>query len=448
MACLTDILEVNQQEFERHTDFNIRAGYNLLVFGPSGGGKTAIVRQACERNHSLLSWCNLSVNERPDIQGWPKVSPDGLVAEFATPTYLPLPETRNREEKIALQAALEVLDKKNSVLEVVKARIEEIQSMEKNVVLSKALPYLKTLNAPNMKDLISEISRIEKEVQDKQQKVTLMFDEADKAPHEVLQPLLELLQFHTLNGRKVSIHSCVLTCNMPDENAHTEKLSHAITNRTFIYKMYLDFDVWRKWAVPNGVHPLIVGYLASHKENFHKKPSNNDDTAYAHPSPRAWTEASDSLFKLEKDSVLGNLGKRDETEMQSALIAGKVGHKAALDFEIWLKHYQKLDPMVEQIVSKGTSPNLKDLGLEERLILAISACARINNELKPNNKEKILKVCKNVFVWLKELDIDLQTAGVRNTLDFKTLRQYQITDIPEVMNVFKTIKDRTDNINF
>lgn len=445
---LTDIREINQEELAQLLNFNIKHGFNLMVFGPSGSGKSEMAMQAAKKCNSVLSWCNLSVNERPDIQGYPKANSEGLITEFTYPHYIPLPETQYLQEKMALESTLKILRGQNEFGDVEKQiqdRINQIAKCESVTQLKTAMPFIQSLDGFTSKQFVKYVSDMDKVAQDSTQKITIMFDEADKAPHDVLQPLLELLQFHTLNGKKTAIHSCLVTCNLPDENAHTEKLSHAITNRCFIYKLNVDFDAWRKWAVPHKVHPLIVGFLGSNKDMILKKPNNNDDTAYAHPTPRAWTQASEALYRLEQDPEFASLGDNNLTDLKTTVISGKVGIAAALKFEVWLKHYRNLDPVIEKIVDKGEKPNWGKLNLEEKLVCAIGVCSRLNPELKPNNEEKIKKYVKNIFTWIEDIEIDIQTAGVRNALDYESLQAYGIADYKEATRVFKKIKDKTDN---
>lgn len=445
---LTDIREINQQELEALLNFNIKHGFNLMVFGPTGSGKSEITMQACKKQNAYMTWCNLSVNERPDIQGYPKMNPDAVVTEFTLPEYIPLPETLYIKEKKALQTAVDAIKNVTEFSDVAKqitARLNEIGTFETSTALKRVLPFVQKIDKFNNEQFVDYVTKLDKLAQDNSQKVVVVFDEADKAPHEVMAPLLELLQFHTLNGRKTAIHSCIVTCNLPDENAHTEKLSHAITNRCFIYKMNIDFDAWRKWAVGNKVHPLIVGFLASNKDMIYKRTNNDDDTAYSKPSPRAWTWASNALYKIENDPEFSKMGNDAVVDLMTCIIAGKVGNTAALKFEVWLKHYRELDPVIEAIAEEGKRPKWNDLNLEQKFVCAIGVCSRLNPELKPKNEARIKKLVKNIFEWIGGIDIDVQTAGVRNALDLDLCKQYGIADLPEATKVFKNIKDKTSN---
>jgi hypothetical protein len=277
MGFLNDVPEIDQRRFEVLLDFNIRNKLHTVIFGPSGGGKTAIGNQMANKNNAILHYCNLAVNERPDIQGWPIMSSSGI-AEFATPHYIPLPETVNLEEKKSLNFIQQWIKcnqlTQYNVTSAINNRLVEISRYEDAIAAAKAIPYIINLEFENKDKFIDDIKKAEELAKQNMRKVVVLFDEADKTPHDVLQPLLEILQFGTLNGKALCIDSCILTCNLPDEKAFTENLSHALTSRCFVYKMKLDYNIWAKWARKNNVHPLVIGFTG-HSDYFYKAPTDD-----------------------------------------------------------------------------------------------------------------------------------------------------------------------------
>src|SRR5690606_22553759 len=179
------------------------------------------------------------------------------------------------------------------------------------------------------------------------------------------------------------------------------------------------------------------------KDYLHKKASNHDDTAYAYCSPRSWTSASKSLYAVEDDTRFAFSNDEEKIDFIVTLIAGKVGSEAASKFELWLKYYHKLDPIVDSIVEHGemrnidgSKYNIDNMELDEKLVCAISACSRLNAEFKPNNKDRLYRITKNIFTWLSTIDSETQIAAVRNTLDFEIVKKYELMNIKEFMAVF------------
>jgi MoxR-like ATPase len=78
--------------------------------------------------------------------------------------------------------------------------------------------------------------------------MVLLVDEIDKAKPELQNPLLELFQFHSINGTKLNIQAIIATGNLPEEGAFSQPISHALTNRCKVFKLTHSFESWRDWA--------------------------------------------------------------------------------------------------------------------------------------------------------------------------------------------------------
>ena len=86
-------------------------------------------------------------------------------------------------------------------------------------------------------------------------------------------------------------------------------------------------------------------HFLSRNTNFLlKKPPEGDETAYCHPSPRAWTLAA---------SDLDGTGPESPIEFQELLVAGRVGTGAATKFKVWLEHYRHIAPMIDALIHDG-----------------------------------------------------------------------------------------------
>ncbi|KKN65729.1 hypothetical protein LCGC14_0478680 [marine sediment metagenome] len=85
---LHDIYEITQGSLERLYNFTIDSGGNLIVFGPSGVGKTIMAMQAAKRLETKYIYLNLSVLESPDMIGLPQMKDDRTT--FSPPDFFPL----------------------------------------------------------------------------------------------------------------------------------------------------------------------------------------------------------------------------------------------------------------------------------------------------------------------------------------------------------------------
>jgi hypothetical protein len=267
--------------------------------------------------------------------------------------------------------------------------------------------------------------------------VVLLVDEIDKSKPELQNPLLELFQSHTLNGTKLAIQAIIATGNLPDEGAHSQPVSHALTNRCKVYKLVSSFEPWRQWAQDSGLNAFVVGFLSKNQEFLSRPPVQGDPTAYCRPSPRAWSQAARELdFTTSKDTV----------DFQTLLVAGRVGSEAAAKFRVWLDHYRHLEPIITKLVEDGQHPPMSSFDVDKQFVCAIGATNAITQESKKDTKDKakqqaeVTKIATNVFGWLKTLPTEYQIAAVKSTLSMEIIQKFNLTKIPDVMTTYVAIR--------
>ena len=272
----------------------------------------------------------------------------------------------------------------------------------------------------------------------KPQGVVLIVDEIDKAKPELQNPMLELFQFRSINGRALDIHAIIATGNLPEEGAFSLPVSHALTNRCMVYKVESSFEPWQQWAADSGINGLIVGFLSKNQEYLLMPPPEGDDTAYCHPSPRAWTMAARDLDRVMKESV----------DFQTMLVAGRVGQGAAVKFRVWLDHYRHIEPIIDKLVREGVKPNIDSMTVDRIMVCAIAGCNAISQLCrdthsgaeKTKQEEKILKITKNVFGWLGEIPPEFAIGAVKSVLSMKIIQDWKLTRVPELMSTYVKIR--------
>jgi len=442
---LTNVHTINQKQFKALTKFAIRAGGNVLVLGPSGGGKTIITKEAASEEKCRMIYINLSVLERTDFQGFPVISDDRSLVSYATPDFIPFADTATRDERRSLETFRVTLDDKKdeTVIKYVDNRLVELKAKDDAKALVHAAPYLQKAPAEAIKR-IKELAVFANKTLGTEEPIVFLFDEVDKAATETTQTLLELLQFGSINGRKLNVKASILTGNLPDEHAHTNQISHAISKRCASYQLDLDFNMWREWAFKNGVHDHVIQFLSNEPGFLYKKAPDGDPTAYALPSPRTWTEAARSLQVFDSDPEFNKMPEDKALAFKMDVLAGNVGDGAAAKFNTWFQYYRRFDPIIADLVENGKHPDVSKLQAQEILILAIAACSRVYSELKPNNKKRIDSVTKNVYKWLDTCQSDIQMGAVRLSFggDWDNCHKYDLPKIPEFVSVFKNVKKK------
>jgi MoxR-like ATPase len=451
---LTDVPVINQKSFKAICKLAIRGGGNVLVLGPSGGGKTFIAKEAADEENCRLIYINLSVLERTDFQGFPVISDDKTLVSYATPDFLPFADTATRDERASLQSLIKNLDESKDnkpIITWAQERMSLLDRKDRARAIIDAAPWIAQAAANNksvierFKELLKDISNLLEE----EKPIVFLFDEVDKALTETTQTLLELLQFTSINGRNLNIRACVLTGNLPDEHAHTNQISHAISKRCKTFKLEIDFNQWREWAFKNNVHDHIIQFLSNEPTMIYKTAPDGDVTAYAMPSPRTWTDAAESLANFDADMAMAKLPEDDMMALKFKLVAGCVGDSAAAKFRNWFKYYRQFDPIITDLVENGKMPDVSKNSAQEKLIMAISACSKVYAELKPKNDKRIKQVTKNVYSWIDKLPPDAKMGAVRLSFggDWDNCHKYGLPQIPEFVKVFREIKQKLGDHN-
>jgi hypothetical protein len=264
----------------------------------------------------------------------------------------------------------------------------------------------------------------------------LLFDELDKCSPEITAPLLEILQFRKINGVPLNIVSCVLTSNLIEENAHSNLISSAILDRVAKYILNFDFDQWIDWAKTNGVHDLILGFLRS-------DPSfacgQIEDTAYASPSPRSWTLASEALLKTKEL-------KMSDIESVTHIISGYVGGEAGLRFKIWYEHYRRFEPYIHALIDNNNlSMDFGSLQPTEKVVFIVSACYYAKLKVladKTKNKFVYLeRLCE--FLVKQSVEPEIQLMGLYNSFDFDMITKHKLYSCTVFYDIFTGLREGT-----
>lgn len=247
--------------------------------------------------------------------------------------------------------------------------------------------------------------------EDSKPDTVLILDEIDKCYQEITAPLLEILQFRKLNGRRLNIVSCILTGNLPNENVFSNSISTAILDRGAKYVLSFDLAKWVEWARLHQVHELIVGFLLKHPD---LACGLVDDVSYATPSPRGWTLVSDALLKARDLKII-------DIETTTQIIAGFVGIEAATKFKIWFEFYRKFDIPIASLIEHGKmTMNYAMLEMTEKMVFVIAACQHAKMKtLESKSKTKfpfLENLCR--FFESHAVDPEIKMVALNNAFNF------------------------------
>lgn len=264
----------------------------------------------------------------------------------------------------------------------------------------------------------------------------LLFDEVDKAPSEVTAPLLEILQFKSINGISLNVAGCILTGNLANEGAYSNQISSALLDRGAKYILSFNFDKWVDWAKTHMVHDLILGFLRSNPEFACGK---IEDSCYATPSPRGWTLASDALIRARDLKIV-------DIETVTQIISGFVGGEAGLRFKIWYEYYRRFEPYIVLLIETGSMTlDYASLAPTERVVFVVAACYFAKQKVFAESSKS-----KNRFAYLENLckffvnykvDNELQVMGLYNSFDFDMIAKNKLYTCKEFFELFTRISE-------
>jgi hypothetical protein len=262
----------------------------------------------------------------------------------------------------------------------------------------------------------------------------LLFDEVDKAPLEVVSPLLEILQFRKINGTPLNVQSCILTGNLISEGAHSNHISSALLDRGAKYVLSFDFDQWLQWGKTNGIHDLILGFLKSHPELACGK---IEDQTYASPSPRGWTLASEAMVKARQLKMV-------DTETIVHIISGYVGVEAGIKFKTWYEHYRQFEPFIHSLIDKGlTSFDFASLFPTEKIIFVIAACHYAKQRVlaEPVKNKDRLVFLEHLCRFLRDYKVEpeMQVIGLHNGFSFESITAHKLYECKAFFDLFNEL---------
>lgn len=265
--------------------------------------------------------------------------------------------------------------------------------------------------------------------------IVLLFDEIDKCSPETTAPLLEILQFHKINGVPLNIVACMLTSNLINENAHSNLISSALLDRVAKYTLDFDFHQWIDWAKANNVHDLILGFLRSHPEFACGK---LEDSCYASPSPRAWALASDALIKARNFKIV-------DIDTITKIISGYVGGEAGIKFKVWYSYFREYEPYIKVLIEKGQmSIDFSTLSPSQKIVFVITAChhAKIKTlENKSKNKFLFLEnLCK--FINDYNVDPEIKMIALNNAFSFDMITKHKLYTCNSFFTLFNSINEK------
>jgi hypothetical protein len=237
---------------------------------------------------------------------------------------------------------------------------------------------------------------------DSESTAIIFLDELNSAP-----PAVQAAAYQLILNRRVGTYELpkgvdvVAAGNREGDRGVTYRMPAPLANRFIHLEAKVDFDDFQEWAVMNGVHPEVVGYVGFAKQDLYDFDPKSPSKAFA--TPRSWVFVSDLL-------------KDDDCDVDTLhnLIAGAVGDGLAVKFMAHRKIAGRL-PKAEDILSG----KVKDLQIKEvsaMYSLTVSLCYELKDQAEKKNK-KFDEMADNFFRYIMDnFPTELVVMGAKTGL--------------------------------
>jgi len=161
----------------------------------------------------------------------------------------------------------------------------------------------------------------------------LLLDEISAATPSVQAAAYQITLDRTIGEHKLPDNCIVIAAgNRITDRSVVYAMPKALANRLCHIEIRSDSHSWHKWAVRNGIHKYVTGYIEYNSIELFKFDSSGTDLAF--PTPRSWEMVSNILINIS-----------DDMSKVFPMIVGCLGDKTARSFRTWTELYSKLPDM-------------------------------------------------------------------------------------------------------
>ena len=127
----------------------------------------------------------------------------------------------------------------------------------------------------------------------------LFLDEINCVSETLAPTMLQFLQYKTFGSHRVPDGYIIVTAgNPPQYNKSVRDFDIVTLDRVRKIEIEEDFDAWKEYALKNGVHGAILAYLSIHRENFYSIRTEVEEKYFV--TARGWEDLSRVLSAYEK----------------------------------------------------------------------------------------------------------------------------------------------------
>ncbi len=205
--------------------------------------------------------------------------------------------------------------------------------------------------------------------------------------------------------------------NRDTDKGVTYRMPKPLANRFIHYEVRVDFYTWQDWAIANGEHPDVVGYLTHFKNDLYNFDAGSSERSFG--TPRSWHFVSETLEDVD------DFTEEEVTDM----VAATVGEGLALKFKAHREVSGQLPNPTD--ILNGKVKDLKTDNISAKYALTTALCYELkeafDNDDKGNEKfDNFLDFMQNNFeseMVVMGATVALSKYGIRPK--FNQLKNYK-----------------------
>ena len=193
--------------------------------------------------------------------------------------------------------------------------------------------------------------------------------------------------------------------NRESDKGVTYRMPMPLSNRFIHLEMRVDFDSYQQWAVTNGIHEEVLGYLMRNKQDLYDFDARSSSRAFA--TPRSWTFVSD---------ILG-MEDGEDSDTTYALVSGAIGEGLASKFNSHRKFVAQLPEPMDVLTGKVTDLEVKEVSA--MFSLTVSMCYELKDSMenKKVTKDKLNNMMDNFLSYMmKNFETELVIMGAKTAI--------------------------------
>jgi hypothetical protein len=234
--------------------------------------------------------------------------------------------------------------------------------------------------------------------------VVLFLDEMNSAAPAVQAAAYQLILNRRVGKYRLPNNVVMIAAgNRESDKGVTYRMPTPLSNRFVHLEMKPEFKAWQEWAVENGVHKDVVGYLIPNKQDLYDFDAKSASRAFA--TPRSWVFVSQLLDDNDNDE-----------ETTTNLIAGTVGEGLAIKFMAHRRTAGRMPDPADILSGKVKDLQVKEISAMYSLV--ISMCYELKDAIEQKvDTGRFHEMADNFFGFMMaNFETELVVMGSRIAL--------------------------------